>query len=141
MCKRYIRIYLSEYYVTLQFNFYGKILSGKKIKEPKWETNVNIVNSHLDDAIGELFVKKYFDNKSKDYVEKMIINFKKTFSTMIDNLEWMTQKTKEKSKQKLRNITFKVGYPDKSTLKDYKNLKLSNNSFVENIIECNKYNI
>ena len=134
--------YLSTYYEKLEFDFYSKTLSGIKIKNPKWEMNVSIVNNYLDDAIGILFVKKYFNEKSKKYVEDMIKNFKKTFMKIINQLEWMEEKTKIESKKKLNSIIYKVGYPDKSTLINYNKLDLvsnKSNSFVENILTCKKF--
>ena len=128
--------YLSKYYEDNYFLFYGKILSGQKKMKPLTERSLNKVNLYLEDAVGILFVQKYFNEKSKKYVEKMVIDFKKTLYQMILKLNWMSNSTKKKALQKLENISYKIGYPCQSTLKDYSKLKITNESYVKNILNC-----
>ena len=131
--------YLSSYYKDISFTFYSKQLSGVKNQKNINEQSIIITNLYLDDIIGKKYVKKYFDKKSKKYIENIILKMKKTFSNKIDNLDWMSQKTKDNAKKKLKYMNYKIGYPNKSALKNYNNLKLNNKSFVNNILLCKKF--
>ena len=128
--------YLSSHYEEQHFNFYGKILSGQKIQKTLKERITEHVNLYLDDAVGLLFVETYFNENSKIYVEDMVNNFKDTLKTIILKLEWMSNKTKKNALTKLKHISYKIGYPCKSTLKKYDKLIITNDSYVNNIINC-----
>ena len=131
--------YLSSVYDKIYFDFYGRSLSGQKKQKPLDEKITNTVNLYLEDSIGIIFVEKYFNKKSKKYVEEMIINFKKVLKGMISNLEWMDINTKKKAIHKLEYIKYKVGYPKRKVLKDLKNLDITEESYVKNILNCRKF--
>jgi putative endopeptidase len=131
--------YLSSYYDKNYFNFYGKILSGQRKQKPLNEKITNTVNLYLEESIGTLFVEKYFNKKSKEYVENMIIEFKEVLRVMILNLSWMDNKTKKKAIKKLNSIEYKIGYPCKSTLKDYSHLEITTDSYSKNILSCKHF--
>lgn len=132
--------YLSTYYTDTYFNFYGKILSGQQTKKPLWENIVNKINHYLEESVGFLFAEKYFNKESKIYVEEMINNIKNVLQKRIKNLSWMSDNTKLKALQKLNNIESKIGYPDYHMLKDYNKLIINDDSYVNNILSCKKFN-
>lgn len=132
--------YLSTYYTDTYFNFYGKILSGQQTKKPLWENIVNKINHYLEESVGFLFAEKYFNKESKIYVEEMINNIKNVLQKRIKNLSWMSDNTKLKALQKLNNIKSKIGYPDYHMLKDYNKLIINDDSYVNNILSCKKFN-
>jgi len=132
--------FLTKKHEEIYFNFYGIHLSGQKIQKPLWQRILNIVNEYLDDALGILFVEKYFDQKSKIKMKDLIDHLKLSLSDTIQNQKWMHPQTRRKSLEKLQHLNYKIGYPKKNTLKNYKSLHLNPNCYVENITNCRIYN-
>lgn len=114
--------YLDEEAEDLMFSFYGKVLEGTDAKKPRWERVLNTANNAIGEAIGELYVKKYFPPQAKKEALELVDNVKKAFAERIRNLDWMTDTTKQKALEKLSTFTVKIGYPDK--WKDYSALTL-----------------
>ena len=124
--------YLSDDFVQASFDFYSTTLSGVKEMHPRWRRAVNLLNGTLGEALGEVYVKKYFPAEAKERMETMISNLQAALKDRISQLEWMSGDTKQKAIEKLSNFTVKIGYPDK--WKDYSKLNISeDNSFVENL--------
>jgi len=115
--------YLSSDFEDAHFNFYGKSLSGQKEMKARWKRILNVTNGAVGEAVGKLYVEKYFPQEAKDRMIKLVENLRTSFEGRINNLEWMSKETKEKAIAKLAGITVKVGYPDK--WKDYSNLELN----------------
>lgn len=130
--------YLSEDFENASFDFWGKTLSGKKEQHPRWRRSVNIVNSIMGEALGEVYVKKYFKPEAKEKMIKLIDNLQKALSERIAGLEWMSDDTKAKAQEKLSNFKVKVGYPDK--WKDYSKLEIDENkSLIENLMAVTEF--
>ncbi len=127
--------YLDVETEDLMFSFYGKVLEGTDTKKPRWERVLNTANNVIGEAIGELYVAKYFPPEAKEEALVLVDNVKKAFAERIRNLEWMTDTTKQKALEKLSTFTVKIGYPDK--WKDYSGLTLlpvaENGSFAGNM--------
>lgn len=122
---------LSDDFNQASFDFYGKVLSGREEQHPRWRRAVNLVDGTMGEALGEVYVKKYFKPEAKEKMIELIGNLQKALSERINGLEWMSDATKQKAQEKLSSFTVKVGYPDK--WKDYSKLEIDeNNSFVEN---------
>ena len=122
---------LSDNVATENFNFYGRVLSGKKEQSPRWKKAISAVNGSLGEAVGHLYVEKYFPAESKVRMEELVQNLLVSFGERIDKLEWMSQETKAKAHEKLSTFYVKVGYPNK--WKDYSSLEIStNDSYWEN---------
>ncbi len=130
--------YLNKKIELEQFNFYGKQLSGQNKIKPRWERIIDDVDDHLGEAIGQIYVKKHFSNKKRKLINEMIINIKSVFKERLKKLEWMTESTKKKAIIKLQKMNFKIGHPKKWENFDKLRVKPSN-SYLENIIECFKY--
>lgn len=111
---------LGEDFEDADFEMYDKLMSGVEEKKPRWKRAMVIPNSMFGEAIGELYVKKYFPEKNKEYMVALVENLRKALGEHISSLEWMSEETKEKALDKLSSMTIKIGYPDK--WKDYSEL-------------------
>lgn len=126
---------LSDDFQDASFELYGKVMSGKEEQEPRWKRAMAIPNSMLGEAVGELYVEKYFPNENKVYMVSLVENLRKALGKHIDNLTWMSQETKEKAHEKLATFTVKIGYPDK--WKDYSEINIDpTKSYLENVYEA-----
>lgn len=130
--------YLSSPFVKERFNFYEKFLSGQKELKPRWKRTINEMNRAVGEAIGQLYVAKYFPPEAKIRAYNMVMNLKKAFAQRIKKLTWMSDQTKEKALAKLEAFGVKIGYPDKWI--DYSSLETKRDSYVLNILRANRFN-
>lgn len=130
--------YLSDAFVEENFNFYGKVLSGRKEMHPRWRRSVNLIDDVLGEALGQIYVEKYFPAEAKERMEGLVKNLQDALSERIAGLEWMSDETKAKAQEKLKNFTVKIGYPDK--WKDYSKMSIdADKSFFENLLEVTRF--
>ena len=130
--------YLSEEFALASFEFFGKTMSGTEEIRPRWKRAMGVPNSILSDAVGEIYVAKYFPESEKARVETMVANIQKAFSKHIEALDWMSADTKAKALEKLSAFTVKIGYPNK--WKDYSTLTIDpKKSYWENVVEANRW--
>lgn len=106
----------------LHFDFYGKKLSGTEQQRPRDKRALEAVNDNLGDALGKLYVEKFFPASAKAEIQGMVSKIKTAFAQRIDKLEWMAPATKAEAEKKVKGIVVSVGYPDKWT--DYASLRL-----------------
>ncbi|MBR2165575.1 MAG: M13 family metallopeptidase [Paludibacteraceae bacterium] len=109
--------YLTTELYNANFDFYGRVLSGKEEPSPLWKRAVGIVNGTLGEAVGQMYVAKYFPEENKARMLALVKNLQKALGIRIENLTWMSDETKAKALEKLNAITIKIGYPD--TWRDY----------------------
>ena len=95
------------------FAFYGTVLSGKKVQQPRWKRAVSTVDGALGDIIGELYVAKHFPPAAKERMTELVKNLQIALGERIDAQEWMSDVTKKAAHEKLNTFTVKIGYPDK----------------------------
>lgn len=112
----------TEIYMTT-FDFYGKVLSGREEPSPLWKRAVGIVNGTLGEAVGQMYVAKYFPEENKERMLALVHNLQKALGIRIQNLAWMSDETKAKALEKLNAITIKIGYPDE--WRDYSKLDIN----------------
>ncbi len=112
----------TEIYMTT-FDFYGKVLSGREEPSPLWKRAVGIVNGTLGEAVGQMYVAKYFPEENKERMLALVHNLQKALGIRIRNLAWMSDETKVKALEKLNAITIKIGYPDE--WRDYSKLDIN----------------
>lgn len=112
----------TEIYMTT-FDFYGKVLSGREEPSPLWKRAVGIVNGTLGEAVGQMYVAKYFPEENKVRMLALVHNLQKALGIRIQNLAWMSDETKAKALEKLNAITIKIGYPDE--WRDYSKLDIN----------------
>lgn len=123
---------LSDDFYTASFDFFSTQMSGIKEQKPRWKRAMQAPNGILGEAVGKMYVAKYFPESSKTKMLDLVDNLKKAFSQHIDELDWMSDSTKTKAHEKLDNFTVKVGYPDK--WKDYSTLDIDpEKSYYENL--------
>lgn len=117
--------YLNDEMENQNFEFYGKVLSGKKEQRPRWKRAVGTVDGVLGEAVGQMYVQKYFPAAAKERMVALVKNLQTALGERIQNLEWMGDSTKTKALEKLNSFYVKVGYPDK--WRDYTNLNIDKN--------------
>ncbi len=115
--------YLTTEIYNASFDFYGRVISGKEEPSPLWKRAVGIVNGTLGEAVGQMYVKKYFPEENKARMLALVKNLQKALGIRIENLGWMSDETKAKALEKLNAITIKIGYPD--TWRDYTALEVN----------------
>ena len=129
--------YLNDKFEKQEFDFYNTTLSGEKVMPPRWKRILDVTSNRLGEAVGQLYVRKYFPPEAK---EKMLIltdNLKKSLKNRIENLTWMGPETKNEALAKLEKINIKIGYPDK--WRDYSALEIMNDEYLGNVIRSNKF--
>ena len=130
--------YLSDDFIDASFDFYGRTMSGTQEQKPRWKRAMSVPNSTLSEAVGEMYVAKYFPAKDKERMLALVKNLQTALSQHIDALDWMSDATKAKAQEKLAAFTVKIGYPD--TWKDYSTLEIDPlKSYWENIVEANRW--
>lgn len=131
--------YLSDDFVDADFEFYGKVMSGKQEQQPRWKRSLNTVNGALGEAVGEMYVEKYFPASSKEKMLALVGNLQTALSERINGLEWMSDTTKAKAQEKLAAFTVKIGYPDK--WRDYSGLEIKDDSYWANVRRSNIFDM
>lgn len=120
------------------FEFFGRQMSGQQEMRPRWKRAMAVPNSILSEAVGEMYVAKYFPESDKQRMTDMVKNLQVALGEHIDALEWMSDATKAKAHEKLASFTVKIGYPDK--WKDYSSLAIdTKQSYWENIKRANAW--
>lgn len=131
--------YLSDDFVAQNFDFYGKTLSGRKENQPRWKRAVGTVNGMLGEAVGQMYVEKYFPAAAKERMVQLVKNLQTALGERIRNLEWMGDSTKTKAIEKLNSFYVKVGYPDK--WRDYTALDVEKDSYWANVKRATKFEL
>jgi predicted metalloendopeptidase len=103
---------LPKAFADERFAFYGHVLSGTPQQRPRWKRAITVTDTELGEAVGKLYVAKYFPPESKVAVQAIVANLIEAFGKRIDRLDWMSPETKEKAKAKLATLKVGIGYPD-----------------------------
>ena len=123
--------YLPKVFVDTHFDFYSKFLYGREQQQPRWRKAVSSINGNIGELLGQLYVAKHFAPESKARMVTMVENLIAAYAESIENLEWMSDETKQQSLIKLSKFTPKIGYPD--TWKDYSGLTIKADDLAGNI--------
>lgn len=129
--------YLSKEFVDLDFNFYGKVMSGKLQNSPRWKRVINTVDGSMGEALGQMYVKSYFPAEAKTKMKQLVSNLQWALGQRISESTWMTQETKNKALDKLNNFKVKIGYPDK--WRDYDGLNIQKDSYYQNVVRARQF--
>jgi len=129
--------YLSSAFVNENFSFFGRTLTGQVAQRPRWKRVQGATNGALSEALGQMYVEKYFPAESKKRMIELVGNLRKSLGERIKQLAWMSEETKAKALEKLDAITVKVGYPDK--WRDYSGLAVSNKSYIGNVLQARQF--
>lgn len=127
--------FLSQPFVNASF-VYTKTLTGQAVKKTRAEEMTQAVDGSLGQALAQLYVKKYFPEEAKKRMAVLVDNLEKAFEARINELDWMSDSTKAKAKEKLHAFTEKIGYPDK--WRDYSKVDVRRDTYFENRLSANK---
>ena len=123
---------LSDDFYTAQWEFFSHQMAGAKEQQPRWKRAMSVPNGILGEAVGEMYVNRYFPESSKQKMVTLVENLRTALGEHIDALEWMSDTTKARAREKLAAFTVKIGYPDK--WKDYSSLDINPaNTYYENL--------
>ena len=128
---------LPKAFVEQRFAFYGKALSGTPQQSARWKRALGATNEALDDAVGKLYVAKYFPAENKAQLQRMVGNIVTAFGKRIDKLDWMAPATRAQAKEKLKTLYVGVGYPDK--WKSYAGLKVDAKDAFGNVLRADAF--
>ncbi len=131
--------YLSSKFVDEQFHFYGTVVSGKEKIKDRWKRVLNETSGSLGEAVGQLYVEKYFPPEAKKKMLDLVGNLKLSLKERISKLEWMSEPTKKLALEKLEKMNVKIGYPDKWI--DYSSVEISRESYYKNVVAANKFSV
>ena len=132
--------YLNDAVREISFDFYGKVFSGRKEDFPLWRRATNQVESTMGEALGRIYVKKYFPASSKERMKTLVENLRIALGERIAAQDWMDDSTKVNALLKLNTFYVKIGYPDKWM--DMSTLKIdTEKSYYENMQECHRWHL
>ncbi len=130
--------YLSDDFQLASFDFFGRTMAGQQEMKPRWKRAMSVPNGTLSEAVGEMYVAKYFPEEDKARMLELVKNLQTALSQHIDALDWMSDETKARAQEKLATFTVKIGYPDK--WKDYSTLDIDpTKSYWENIVNASAW--
>ncbi|WP_300603668.1 M13 family metallopeptidase [Niabella sp.] len=129
--------YLSQPFQDAAFS-YRKDLTGQKVQQARWERICSVTDKKLGEALGQLYVKKYFPPEAKQRMDALINNLVKAFAARIQKLDWMSDSTKIVAEEKLKTIRRKIGYPDK--WRDYSKVHVDKSKYFENVVSASQNN-
>ncbi len=130
--------FLSDDFSNANFNFFSAKMAGVKEQKPRWKRAMGVPNSLLDQAVGKMYVSKYFPESDKERVLNMVKNIQTALGQHIAGLDWMSGETKAKAQEKLQAFRIKIGYPDK--WKDYSSLDIDSElSYLDNVINASEW--
>lgn len=128
---------LTKAFSDANFDF-DKIFSGQKKDSDRWKKMVNRVDRGLGELLGQLYVKKHFNDTAKQRMDELVNNLQKAFEKRINNLDWMSAETKTKAITKLNTFMKKIGYPDK--WENYDDVTIDKSTFFANVISVRAHN-
>jgi len=124
-------------YEAEDFRFNGTILNGTPEQRPRWKRMLDHQEAYLGDALGQLYVEKYFTPRTKERYEKLTDEIFAAFRERLGRLEWMSEATRQRAMKKLSSVVKKVGYPDK--WRDYSTYVVDRESFLGNCMRGNAW--
>ena len=131
--------YLSSDFVNANFEYYGHTVGGAKQLRARWKRVTSTIDGVMGEALGELYVARFFPPEAKQRMMDMVNNLKEAFAMRIQDAEWMSDATKQRALEKLGTIIVKIGYPDK--WRDYGGLEIKNDSYFANIVRSNQFDL
>ncbi|HEX3951411.1 MAG TPA: M13-type metalloendopeptidase [Steroidobacteraceae bacterium] len=129
--------YMSKAFVDERFAFSGGVLRGVPENQPRWKRGINLLDASLGEALGKLYVAKYFPPQNKARMQALILNLLEAYRRDIDTLDWMSADTKVGAQAKLAKMLPKIGYPDH--WRDYGALKISRDDLLGNVDRANEF--
>lgn len=129
---------LSDDFRNATFDFYGRVMSGTTQDRARWKRAISAVQGVLGEAVGKMYVEKYFPASSKERMIQLVRNLQKSLGERIKEQKWMSKETQEKAIEKLNTFYVKIGYPD--TWMDYSGLTIDpSKSYFENLCQASAF--
>lgn len=146
LAARYITassIFISNAFADARFEFFGRVLSGQEAPRERWKRGVSMVNGHLGDEMGRLYVKKHLPDRSRARVEQIVDTIMRGFRGALDEADWMTPEARRAAREKLGRLSAAVGYP--ARWRDYSGLRIAPGDLLGNAQRAfefeNEYNM
>jgi putative endopeptidase len=130
--------YLSDDFVQENYNFYGKTMRGQKEIKARWKRVLDTVENQAGEALGQMYVQVAFPAESKARMQELVQNLRDALKVRLENLDWMSEDTKQKAMEKWAAFTPKIGYPDK--WRPWDGLDTSRDSYIGNVLAANEFN-
>ncbi len=119
------------------FHFYGQVLRGQEVQEPRWQRSARVIDGEIGEALGQLFVEKYFPPAARARMTELVQNLKAVFRDRLQKLDWMTETTRDKALAKFDRFTQKIGYPEK--FRDYSTVEIRPDDYLGNIQRADQF--
>jgi putative endopeptidase len=129
--------YLSKPFVDERFAFRGTVLNGIPENRARWKRGIELLDDAMGEALGKLYVEKYFPPPNKARMEALVRNLLDAYRRDIDTLDWMSPDTKKGAQEKLAKLVTKIGYP--ATWRDYGALQISRDDLWGNVVRANEF--
>jgi putative endopeptidase len=130
--------YLSSDFDNAAFEFYGRVMSGRTAQQERWRRAIGAVSGTMGEALGQEYVAVHFPPQAKERMVDLVEHLRTAFAQRIDQLEWMSDVTKEQAHEKLGKMNVKIGYPDKWV--DFTTLEISDQPYVINAMAGSLFN-
>jgi putative endopeptidase len=130
---------ISSRMADLHFEFFGRVLSGTSEIMPLWKRVVHAAEYTIGEGVGQLYTERHFPEASKQQVLEIVESVRDAYDDRLQNLDWMSEKTKTYARKKLQNIQILIGYPD--SWRDFSTLTISRDSYVGNILEGQRHEV
>jgi putative endopeptidase len=142
--KDYLRYRLAKTFVPALPDVFGrtdfefnKLFSGAQQRKPRWKRIISNEQNVMGELLGQIYVKRYFNDSAKARYTQLVENIRTALKHRIENLDWMSDSTKQKALAKLAMVNKKVGYPDK--WKDFSSLEISSDNYFQNLVNANVF--
>ena len=119
------------------FDFFNRKLLGQEKPEPRWKTAIEMIDSCIGEALGELYVRKHFGKDAKERMKLMIEDISNAFASKLSSLAWMGEETRKLALQKFRRFRAKIGYPDR--FRDYSSIEIKENDYFGNVVRSEEF--
>ncbi|HTQ37971.1 MAG TPA: M13 family metallopeptidase [Pirellulales bacterium] len=131
--------YLSDDFVNENFHFYGAQLRGIKQLQPRWKRAIGTLDGQMGEALGRLYVQKYFPPQAKQRMDELVKNLMLAYKERIESRDWMSPETKQEALAKLAAVRPKIGYPNK--WRDYTALEIGTDSYLQNVMRADAFDM
>lgn len=131
--------FLHEAVETENFNFFGKTLSGQEQQEPRWKRASKVIDAEIGEALGQLYVEKYFTQAARQRMSELVTNLREVFKDHLEKLEWMSEPTRKKAMVKFEHFVQKIGYPEK--FRDYSSVDIRRDDYYGNVKRADAFEV
>ena len=129
--------YLNSDVEREDFRFYNEVLRGVTQMQPRWKRAIRTLDAQMGEALGQLYVEKYFTPDAKKRMDELVKNLTIAYRQRIESRPWMGPETKKQALVKLAAVMPKIGYPDK--WRDYSDLKIAADSYAGNVMRAEAF--